>query len=347
MSNKTINLVQVIKEIDIDEILDDHIRDLVIIMFSSSKCGPCMNIKPTFIQTAKQKSNCFFIYIDITNYSDTTKNYTDKLKCTPRFAYYYNKQEIAYVIGQDEKLFIKTLNDIIFRINEKKEEMKRRNLVRPATYINQTYHNYPVQQQQQIQQPVQQQQVQQPVQQQLMPQPVQQQPIQQPVQQQPIQQPVQQQPIQQPVQQQPIQQPVQQQPIQQPTQQQLMQQPVQQQPIQQLVQQQPMQQQTVQQQPMQQQTVQQQPIQQQTVQQQPTPQPVQQQVQQQPVQQHSIQQLNNMGQNNRNDYEREKKLQQLYALNRNRHMQKLYKLQQIRRLQKIIKRNEQKNDRNS
>ncbi len=95
MSNKMINLYQVTKEEDLDEILDDHIRELVVIMFSSNDCRPCMNILPRFVQTAEQKQDCFFVYIDIYNYVDTLKKYTKELTCTPRFAYYYKKGEIS------------------------------------------------------------------------------------------------------------------------------------------------------------------------------------------------------------------------------------------------------------
>ena len=196
MSNQTTNLYQVIKEEDLNEILEDNIRKLVVIMFSSKDCIPCMNILPKFVETAEQKLDCFFVYINIHKYTDTSKKYTEKLKCTPRFAYYYNKQELAYVLGQNEKVFIKTLNDLIFRIKEKKEEIRRRNLMQTTSQYRTNLYVplQPVQQQSVVQQqPIQQQTIQQ--------QPMQQQPIQQQMQQQMQQQPIQQQPIQQQAQQ--------------------------------------------------------------------------------------------------------------------------------------------------
>jgi len=245
----TTNLYQVIKEEDLKEILNDHIHELTVIMFSSNKCQPCKTILPTFVQTAQQRSDCFFVYIDVLTYIDKTRKYTEKLKCTPRFSYYYNNQEIAYVIGKDEKLFTNTLNDLIYRIKEKKAEIKRKNLLNTYTTQYTPHTNFPQQQPLYQTQPQTQQVQQTPVQQ------VQQTPIQQtPVQQ---QQPVQQQLVQQqPFQQQPVQQqPVQQQLVQQQL---VQQQPIQQQPLQQTTQQQTTQQQTTQQQTTQQQTTQQQ-----------------------------------------------------------------------------------------
>ena len=103
----TNNLFQVIKEGDLDEILNDHLHELTVIMYSARDCMPSKTILPTFVNTAKEKPNCFFVYIDKDSYEDTTRKYTEKIKCTPRFSYYYNNQEIAYVIGKDDKTFLR------------------------------------------------------------------------------------------------------------------------------------------------------------------------------------------------------------------------------------------------
>ena len=125
-----INIYKVTKEEDLDKILDNHVYKLVVVMFLTSNCILNINeILFKFQQIKKQKSDCFFVYIDISNYIDTSKKYTKELICLPRFHCYYNKQEICSVWGQNEtmtfNMFARNLNSLIFRINNRNRKRNK------------------------------------------------------------------------------------------------------------------------------------------------------------------------------------------------------------------------------
>jgi len=121
------NLYQVIKEGDLEEILHDHMYEITAVMFSSDKCITCMSILPNFIQIAQQFPNCFFVYVDINNFVHETNKYTQQIGRTPFFSYYYFNQQIGYVRGKNNciSVFSNTLNELIYKINEKKAKMNR------------------------------------------------------------------------------------------------------------------------------------------------------------------------------------------------------------------------------
>ena len=81
------NIYQVTNEQDLDEILNDHVHNLTILMFSSQTCSPCKEIKPIFINTARKYTDCFFVYIDINKFQNTTFKYTETVNITPKFSY--------------------------------------------------------------------------------------------------------------------------------------------------------------------------------------------------------------------------------------------------------------------
>jgi len=119
------NIFQVVNEGHVDEILNNHQQELVIIMLSSKTCGPCKLIRPVFIQLAKQNIDCVFIYIDTTNYIPSRHQYTGDCDATPKFDFYFNKTRIAFVKGAFQDKLIGTLEIIKQKINVKREELKK------------------------------------------------------------------------------------------------------------------------------------------------------------------------------------------------------------------------------
>lgn len=120
MSNN--NIYQVLKESDLDEILSDYAQHIVIVMFSSKTCIPCMKIKPRFITMSNEHPDCFFVYIDIDNFDDKTSKYLGTIQSTPKFSYFFNKQEIAYVLGVNEEAINGTLIHLKDKIESKRKE---------------------------------------------------------------------------------------------------------------------------------------------------------------------------------------------------------------------------------
>jgi len=116
------NIFQAVSETDLDAILGDNMTNIVVIMFSSKTCGPCMNIKPSFIRLAKANVDSTFIYIDVTNYKDITRKYTNEVTGTPKFVYYFNNQEVASVSGANEKYMVDTLYNLKDRLEKKRKQ---------------------------------------------------------------------------------------------------------------------------------------------------------------------------------------------------------------------------------
>jgi len=121
------NIVQVIKSDHLKELMNKHINDLIVVMYSSKKCGPCQTIKPTFIKLSKDNLDCFFIYVDMGNFTGELSEYTSSIEGTPKFSFYYNRSEIAYIYGAKEEVLTDTLNKIKNRINEKIREITTQN----------------------------------------------------------------------------------------------------------------------------------------------------------------------------------------------------------------------------
>lgn len=123
----TNNLFRVIKSSDLDEILRDHNDNIVIVMYSSKTCGPCMNIKPRFCAMAKEHADCFFVYIDIYNFDDPKRKYLANLKGTPKFGFYFADTEITEVLGPNDKLLTDTLVAIKNRYETIRKEVEKQN----------------------------------------------------------------------------------------------------------------------------------------------------------------------------------------------------------------------------
>lgn len=122
------NIFQVLKESDLDEIIDDHPRNLILVMFSSKTCAPCMSIKPTFISLANKNPDCFFVYIDVPSFTCDTNKYSNKIEMTPTFVFYFNNQEVGNVTGAQEESLIATLNYLKMRIEEMKKQAQEYNI---------------------------------------------------------------------------------------------------------------------------------------------------------------------------------------------------------------------------
>lgn len=123
----TNNLFRVIKSSDLDEILRDHNDSIVVVMYSSKTCGPCMNIKPRFCAMAKENADCFFVYIDIYNFEDPKRKYLANLKGTPKFGFYFADTEITEVLGPNDKLLTDTLVAIKNRYETIRKEVEKQN----------------------------------------------------------------------------------------------------------------------------------------------------------------------------------------------------------------------------
>ena len=116
------NIFQVLKETDIEEILEEHTQSLVLIMVSSKGCPPCAEIRPKFIKLAKDNPDCFFVYIDRSNFIPPKSDFFKGENVTPKFLFYFNIQEIAEIIGAHEDAIVKTLHHIKSKIEAKKKE---------------------------------------------------------------------------------------------------------------------------------------------------------------------------------------------------------------------------------
>ena len=97
-------------------------------MFSSKKCEPCMKFKPVFVEISKTYPQCFFVYIDILDYEDTSRKYTNDIKSTPWFKFYIKKYLAAYMDGIDENKFRNLLQELVDII----ERNKNKQLIEPA-----------------------------------------------------------------------------------------------------------------------------------------------------------------------------------------------------------------------
>lgn len=120
------NIFQVINETHLDEILLQHMRDLVIIMLSSKTCPPCKIIKPKFIELSKSHKDVFFVYVDRSNYNGTTNKYFAEYEFTPTFLFYFGNNRVAFIEGSHEESLIKILMILKQKINEKRQEIQQK-----------------------------------------------------------------------------------------------------------------------------------------------------------------------------------------------------------------------------
>ena len=126
--NTTPNIFQVVSETHLDEILDKYSQNIVVIMFSSKSCPPCMMVKPKFINLSKTNPDCFFVYVDLSSFDQPTHKYDSEIKCTPTFVYYFNKYQVASVTGPYETQIVKVIQNLRNQIDKKKKEAHERYL---------------------------------------------------------------------------------------------------------------------------------------------------------------------------------------------------------------------------
>jgi len=111
MSN---NIYRVINELDLEDILNKHSKSLVVIMYSSKTCRPCLMIKPLFISLSKKYNDCFFVYIDLNDFEEKTEKYTTGMgiRATPHFLFMFNNEIIAAVSGANREILVDTLDQL-------------------------------------------------------------------------------------------------------------------------------------------------------------------------------------------------------------------------------------------
>jgi thiol-disulfide isomerase/thioredoxin len=133
MSN---NIFRVIKSLDLDEILQDHNESIVVVMFSSKTCGPCIAVKPKFCAIATEHKDCFFVYVDMHNFEDSQRKYLALINATPKFLFYFGSSIVAEVLGPNEKAITNTLVTIKSRLAANRVEIEKQ-----AEYLKYRQHN--------------------------------------------------------------------------------------------------------------------------------------------------------------------------------------------------------------
>jgi thiol-disulfide isomerase/thioredoxin len=122
------NIFQVLNETHLEEIMTNHIRNLVVVMLSSKECPPCKAIKPKFVGLAKKNTDVFFIYVDRSNYNVMANKYFASFEFTPTFIFYFGGNQIAFVEGANEENLIKTLTILKQKIEEKRQELQKQQI---------------------------------------------------------------------------------------------------------------------------------------------------------------------------------------------------------------------------
>lgn len=125
------NLYQVKKSKDLLKILDKHRDKLSVIMFSSKNCGPCIKFKSTFQKIAKSYVHDFFIYVDITNFSDPNGQFLKDVNVTPMFFFFYNHTLLHIMKGA----ILEEINIIIHAGHKHMEEIKEKQNIKPQHNI--------------------------------------------------------------------------------------------------------------------------------------------------------------------------------------------------------------------
>ena len=119
------NIYQVLKEVDLNEILNDQSQSLVLVMFSAKNCKPCSQIKPKFINLSKENPKSHFVYIDVDNF----ENNTFEIQGTPKFLFYFDNQVIAEILGAQEESLSNTFSNIKNKIESKKKEYSKQETI--------------------------------------------------------------------------------------------------------------------------------------------------------------------------------------------------------------------------
>ena len=121
----TNNIFQILSENKLAHLLNEHVQDLVVVMFSQKDCPPCKKFKPTFIKSASIHKTCWFAYIDLQNFKFETDKYKKKVESTPTTIFFYNNQDVITIKGANEK-FDEIILNTIKRIQDIKNMEKIR-----------------------------------------------------------------------------------------------------------------------------------------------------------------------------------------------------------------------------
>lgn len=108
------NLYQVIREDDIDKILNDHDTKLVIVSYIIKQPEFYKQFKMFIKSLSGTFDNCFFAVIDLKNFENKTGKYLKNLKSLPKIVIYLNSE----ILGETtDKFNQKEIYDSILNIN--------------------------------------------------------------------------------------------------------------------------------------------------------------------------------------------------------------------------------------
>jgi len=124
MNNTKINIFQVKKEKDMDEILEKYKQTLVITMFVSSTCDVSKKFKSKFVEVAKQFNIYYFVYINVNDFENITCKYTEHIKETPTIIIFTNNKPIADYKGSCKDKLVEFIKDVEITIENAKKELE-------------------------------------------------------------------------------------------------------------------------------------------------------------------------------------------------------------------------------
>jgi hypothetical protein len=122
------NIFRVLTESDLDEIVQDNQKNLVMIMFSSQTCEETMKLKAQYVDVSNLNQDCFFVYVDLNDFIEQTHKYTKDIKHNMQFSFYFNLSEIGYVTGTKFDSFVNTLHHLKGRIEITKLKLEQEQL---------------------------------------------------------------------------------------------------------------------------------------------------------------------------------------------------------------------------
>lgn len=115
------NIFQVINVSHFEEILSNHIKDLVVVMLSSRTCPPCVPMKSKFIELSKKNKDTFFVFIDKSNYDfGKSDKYFSEFAAFPTFLFFFGENRLGFFSGTNEQSLISTILSLKHKITERK-----------------------------------------------------------------------------------------------------------------------------------------------------------------------------------------------------------------------------------
>ena len=119
------NIFKVLSAEDLHEIMEDNKYKLVLVMFSNKTCSPCKRIKPKFVNLAKEHPESLFIYVDLKNFKDSQKKYTEHVDSTPHFIFYVHHQYVYSILGANYQQLQKVTIELEADLKRKQEQARQ------------------------------------------------------------------------------------------------------------------------------------------------------------------------------------------------------------------------------